>query len=156
MDRKLSSRFKVLLSASIAAIASVVTAQVAMQEHRPLDLQELKIGVADIQSFAAEGSFLATQQIGASVTQSYANVQTEMWRRKIDELARKYESREPEPNLAQVYAEECVLADRLHVSADEVARRFTQHGSARTVAAHLQEIESQARTLTSRLERELH
>ena len=154
MDRKVSPRFKIALCASIAAIAVVVTWQVAAEQRRPLDIEELQIDVADIQSFAAEGLLLATQQIGPTVTRSYAQAHAEMWLQKVDELARKYGSREPESKLAQPFEDVRALADQLRAAADEVSGSFAQNQTANAAAMHLHEIESRARTLTARLERE--
>src|SRR5690349_695404 len=154
MNRKTSRRFEISLCAAIAAIAVIVTGLVAMDEHRPLDVEEMKIDVADIQSFAAEGSLLAEQRIGATVTHDFAKVHTDMWREKIDELARKYRSREPEAPLARFFGDIGTLADDLHAAADEVSSSFAQKESANTAAAQLREVELRARTLTSRLERQ--
>jgi hypothetical protein len=154
MDRKVSTRFKIGLSASIAATAAVVTWQVAAEQHRPLRAEELKIDVGDIQSFAAEGGLLTSQHVGASVTRSYAKVHTQMWRQKIDDLARKYESREPDATLVQLFGDVRALAAELHAVADEVSGSFTQNETATAATARLRHVEAQARTLTSRLERE--
>jgi hypothetical protein len=152
MDRKVSRQFEIALCAAIAAIAAIVTWQVAAQEHRPLDVEELQIDVADIQSLASEGGFLVTHPIGASVTRSFANAHAGMWRDKIDELARKYGSREPEASSVQSFDEVRALADRLHAVADEISRDSAQNGAESAAAAHLHETESRARTLKSRLE----
>lgn len=154
MAPKVSLRFKIILCASVAAIAAVVTSQVAMQAHSPLGIEELKIDIADIQSYAAEGGLLASQRIGVSVTGSYAKAHTEMWRQKIDELARKYGSREPQPKWAQPYGDVRALANQLHAAADEVSGWFAQNETAGAAAAHLKQIESRARALKSRFERE--
>lgn len=154
MHRKVSVRFKIALCASIVVIAAVVGWQVARQEQSPVGVEELKIDLADIRSFAAEGSLLATQQVGTSVTRSYAKVQTEMWRQKINELAQEYESREPQVNLTQAYGDVRALADQLRTAADEVSSGFAQNQSANAATAHLQEVESRARALILRLERE--
>jgi hypothetical protein len=154
MHRKVSPRFEIALSVAVVAIAVGVMWQVAREERRPLDVEEMKIDVADARSFAAEGELLAAQKVGASVTHNYAKVHADMWRQKTAELARKYASREPEAKLAQLHGDVRALADQLHAVANEASGSLARNETASPAAAQLHEIASRAEALTARLERE--
>lgn len=146
MSRHVSVRFKSALAAGVALIAAVVAWQVDAALKRPLDAEEMKIDVADLSSYAAEGNLLAKQRIGASTTRSFSKAQSEMWHDKIEQIARKYQSRKPEAHLTKSFGDVQTLAQRLLGAANAVMDN-TKGGTATTAAAELNQVESDARRL---------
>jgi hypothetical protein len=151
MPRPVSLRFELALAVCVVLLAAIVVWQVGAAMKRPLDAEEMKIDVADLGSYAAEGDLLAQQRNGATITRSYSAVQSEMWRDKIEDIVRKYEKREPAAELKKPFAEIHALTRRLLAAADRVARDFAKDGTASDATAELQRVESDARQLKLRL-----
>jgi hypothetical protein len=151
MPGKVSRRFEITLAVCVVLIAAIVAWQVAVASKRPLDSKNMEIDVADLGSYAAEGELLARQRIGATVTRSYSKVQSEMWRDKIEEIVRKYQSREPAANLTKSFEEVGALAQRLLSAADALMDTHPKEGTSGELASNLKQVESDARELKSRL-----
>ena len=90
----------------------------------------------------AEGDLLATHRIRVSITRSYSRVQTEMWRDKIEEIVRKYHSREAQAQLTKYFGEVRALAQhmlsevgaRTEPSIEATVPRLPYQGSRRTTS----------------------
>jgi hypothetical protein len=151
MSRKITRRFEIALAACVVLIAVIVAWQAAIASKRPLDSEDMKIDVADLGSYAAEGELLARQRVGASITRSYSKVQSEMWRDKIEEIVRKYQLREPAADLTKSFGEVSALAQRLLAAADALMGNVPKEGTAGEAASKLKQVESDARELKSHL-----
>jgi len=151
MSRLVSIRFEVALAVGVVLIAASVAWWVGAALKRPLDAQDMRIDAADLGSYAAEGDLLTTQRVGVSITRSYSRVQIEMWRDKIEEIVDKYQSREPQAQVAKYFGEVRALAQRLLSASDDVTDDFVKEGTSAAAASELKQVELDARQLKSRL-----
>jgi len=150
MSRQISVRFESAVAIGVVLITAGVAWQVGTQLQRPLDAEDMKIDVADLGSYAAEGDLLAEQRVGATMTRSYSKVQTQMWRDKIEKIAVKYQSREPEVGLTKSFGEVHALAQRLLSITDMINEKLTKEGTATAAVSELKQVELDARQLKSR------
>jgi hypothetical protein len=149
---QVSVRFDVALAVCVVLIAAIVVWQVIAAQKRPLDAEDMKIDVADLASYAAEGHLLAKQGVGTSITRAYSKVQSEMWRDKIEEIVRKYSTRVPAADLMAHFEEVRAVAQRLLTTADAVTGDLANEGKPTAAAvSNLTRIESDAHRLQSRL-----
>jgi len=151
MPRPVSLRFELAVSICVTLAGTILAWQVSAALRQPLDAEDMKIDAADLGSYAAEGELLARQRIGASLTRNYADVQSEMWREKIQEVAHKYESRDPAADLTDSFQDIHALARRLQTAAEAVSDAFSHGRTPTAAAADLKRIEADARQVKSRL-----
>jgi len=151
MSRQVSVRFQSALAVGVVLIIASVAWQVGTGLERPLDAEDMKIDVADLGSYAAEGDLLTKQRVGATLTRSYSKVQSQMWRDKIEKIAIKYQSREPEMGLTKSFGEVHALAQRLLCVTDVVTENLTREETSTAAASELKQAALDARQLKSRL-----
>jgi hypothetical protein len=151
MQRQVSVRFEIALAVCVVLVGAILAWRVGAAQGRLLDAKHMKIDVADLASYAAEGDLLVKQRIAGSITRSYFKVHSEMWRDKIEEIARKYATREPAPELTTSFEEVHVLSQHLLSAANGVTDNFPTEATSKAAASELKQIESGARQLKARL-----